>query len=163
MSDPKWLAEGLKLIGIKEIKGPVDNPAVVKLFADAGFPGIKDDETAWCAAFVGATLRRAGLPTTNSLMARSYEKYGTRLAQPLYGCIGVKHRSGMPNSPLGHVGYVVAANASTVWLLGGNQGDAVKVAPFKRSEFTAFRWPAGQPLGVAPPTNHVARGAATEA
>ena len=164
MHTPKWLAEAQRCIGIKEGPGAANNPAVVKMYAEAGHSGIKHDSVAWCAAFVGAMLKRAGLKPNGSLAARSYESYGQRLAEPLYGCIGVKKRSGK-NAPAwqGHVGFVVAANRTTVWLLGGNQGDAVKVAPFDRSEFTAFRWPSGQPLGSTAPLSNAARGATSEA
>ncbi len=47
------------------------------------------------------------------------------------------------------MGFVVGANASTIYLLGGNQGDQVSVTGFPRKEFTSFRWPADVPLPVA--------------
>ena len=36
------------------------NPKVVAYYRDAGFPEVKDDAVAWCAAFVGAMIKRAG-------------------------------------------------------------------------------------------------------
>ncbi|CAO4138560.1 hypothetical protein GPNCGGLF_LOCUS425 [Methylorubrum aminovorans] len=41
---------------------------------------------------------------------------------------------------------MVGANATQVFLLGGNQSDAVNVAAFKRSEIVAYRWPGDVPL-----------------
>ncbi|MET7247944.1 TIGR02594 family protein [Methylobacterium sp. EM32] len=124
-----------------------NNPIVVRYFADAGFSGVKDDVTSWCAAFVGAMLQRAGHKPSGSLAARSYEGWGVGLKDPALGCIATKKRAG--SSWQGHVGIVVGASASTIYLLDGNQGDAVSIAGFKRSEFTSFRWPADVPLPVA--------------
>jgi uncharacterized protein (TIGR02594 family) len=139
-----WMAVAETYLGVSEIKGAKHNPDVVEMFALSGFSGIKDDETPWCAAFVGGVLHRVGLGRRDgiTLAARSFEKYGTGLSAPAYGAIGVKKRSGGA-SWQGHVGFVVGANATHVFLLGGNQGDKVSIASFRRSEFTAFRWPSG--------------------
>lgn len=144
-----WMATGKGYMGTKEVPGPVDNPQVVGMFALAGFSGVKDDETAWCAAFVGACLRKNSLKASGSLAARSYEGWGLRLGSPVYGCVAVKKRTGGA-SWQGHVGFVVAANATTVWLLGGNQNNAVNVTAYARRDFTAFRWPLDYPLPKNP-------------
>ena len=152
MPEPKWMDLARAEIGTLEIKGPKHNPKVVGYFKDAGHGEIKDDETPWCAAFVGAILRRAGIEPSGKLGARSYDTWGDRLDAPVYGCIGVKKRSG-GQAWQGHVGFVVAANPTTVWMLGGNQADSVSIAPFSRWQFTSFRWPEGQPQsGVSLPT-----------
>jgi uncharacterized protein (TIGR02594 family) len=139
---PKWMTIAEKSLGLREGHGAANNPIVVAFYADAGFPGVRHDDTPWCAAFVGATLRRSGLRSSGSLMARSYEDYGIRLKLPEYGCIGVKKRRGGAQWQ-GHVGFVVAASATTIWMLGGNQGDQVCIAAFPRSDFVAFVWPEG--------------------
>ncbi|WP_342152303.1 TIGR02594 family protein [Methylorubrum sp. SB2] len=141
---PGWLVLAEALNGLKEGKGAANNPEIVRLFADAGFPGIKTDSTAWCAAFVGAVLRRAGHAASGSLAARSYEAYGVGLKGPALGCIATKKRGN--SAWQGHVFLVVGANKDHVFGLGGNQADAVNVAAFKRSEITSFRWPADVPL-----------------
>lgn len=144
MSDlfaPPWLKEAIKNLGVHEGPGAANNPTVVKFYADAGFPGIKHDDVAWCAAFVGAMLKRAGYKPSGSLAARSYETYGAKLHRPMFGCIGVKKRPG--GGWLGHVGFVVGYDGSRVWLLAGNQGDKVSVASFPASQFTAFVAPSG--------------------
>jgi len=63
-------------MGLRELRGPDNNPSVVQFFADVGHGWVKDDETAWCAAFVGAMLERAGLRSTRALNARSYLDWG---------------------------------------------------------------------------------------
>ena len=141
---PGWLVLAEALNGLKEAPGAKNNPEVVKLFADAGFPGIKTDSTAWCAALIGAVLNRAGHKPSGSLAARSYESWGVGLKEPALGCIATKKRGN--SAWQGHVFLVVGANKDQVFGLGGNQADAVNVAAFKRSEITAFRWPSDMPL-----------------
>lgn len=141
---PKWLALAKAELGVKEGPGAANNPRVVKLFADAGFPGVTQDSVAWCAAAVGAILARSGIKPSGSLAARSYETWGVGLKTPVLGCIGVKKRPGAAWQ--GHVGFVVGANARQVFMLGGNQADAWTIAAFNRAEFTAFRWPSSVPI-----------------
>jgi uncharacterized protein (TIGR02594 family) len=52
------------------------NPKVVAYFKDSGNAGVKDDATAWCAAFVGAMLARSGVKGTGKMTARSYLEWG---------------------------------------------------------------------------------------
>lgn len=139
-----WLILAAGELGVKEGKGGLNNPRVVKLFADAGFAGIKQDSVAWCAAAVGAMLARANIKPSGSLAARSYEGWGVGLAAPVLGCIATKKRGN--STWQGHVGFVVGANKTHIFLLGGNQGDAWSVAQFPRGEFTSFRWPANTPI-----------------
>lgn len=144
MPEPKWLTLARAEIGTLEAPGPKSNPKVVAYYKDAGHGEVIDDAVPWCSAFVGAILKRAGIKPSGSLGARSYERWGERLEQPLLGCIGVKRRQG-GEAWQGHVGLVVAANQTTVWMLGGNQSNSVSIAPFSRWQFTAFVWPEGQP------------------
>lgn len=145
MADLTWMRVAKGYLGTREIKGAVDNPAIVEMFKLSGHDWVQDDETAWCAAFVGGVLAKVGIEGTKSLAARSYETWGQGLPlnAPVYGCVGVKKRSGK-NAPSwqGHVGFVVGANADTIFMIGGNQSDMVNVAAFPRNEFTAFRYPA---------------------
>lgn len=138
--EPVWLSLARAEIGVKEIHGPNDNPTILDYFKAAAHPEIHDDETPWCAAFVGAMLKRANIKPSGSLAALSYASWGQPLASPILGCVGVKKRPGA--GWVGHVGFVVGANSSTIFLLGGNTQDRVMVAAFARKEFVGFRWPA---------------------
>lgn len=138
-AEPKWLVSARAQLGVREWKGKRHNPAIVAWFADAGHPEIKDDETANCAAFVGAHLERNGYPGSKSLAARSYEKWGEP-CKPKLGAIVVMWR-GSPSSWQGHVGLYVGEDATHVHVLGANQGDAVTVARFPKGRVTAYRWP----------------------
>lgn len=145
-----WLDIAWKEQGVREFEGRLSNPVIAAYFRDAGHPEVVSDETAWCAAFVGAVLRRAGYGNTRSLMARSYRDYGQGLAGPREGCIAVLRRGRDPSE--GHVGFVVRWDAEFVWMLGGNQSDEVKVSAYRRSDVLAYRWPAlpGEHVVAAP-------------
>lgn len=140
-AQPAWLSAAWAEYGQAERKGArAHNPRVVALYRDAGFSQIDNDEVAWCAAFVGACLQRSGISPTRSLMARSYSRWGQGLGQsPAVGCIAVLSRGSDP--ALGHVGFVVGQTADTLFLLGGNQSDAVTVAAYPKSRLVALRWP----------------------
>ena len=104
----------------------------------------RDDETSWCAAFVGSVLEETGITSTRSAAARSYIKWGIACAQRL-GAIVVFSRPG--SSWSGHVGFVVGRDAvGRVMVLGGNQGDAVTISPFETARVLGYRWPAGEPF-----------------
>jgi uncharacterized protein (TIGR02594 family) len=131
MSDPAWLAEAFKYLGEKEIKGPHHNPHILKWWKDLGEP-YRDDETAWCGAFVGGAFRAVGLPTVKGAAgARNWTKLKVKLDRPAYGCVVVFWR-GDRDGWAGHVGFVVGRDArGNLMVLGGNQGDMVSIKPFE--------------------------------
>lgn len=136
---PAWLAAAWRELGQKEIGGAADNARIVAYFRDAGHAYVADDETAWCAAFVGAMLERCGLTSTRSLRARSYLAWGEAIAEPRLGAVAVLTRGADP--ALGHVGFVVGETDGRLVLLGGNQGNAVAVSAFDRARMLSLRWP----------------------
>lgn len=139
MSEYAWMEYALAQIGTREIKGPKHEPRIVAWWKAIKRGGIKDDETPWCAAFVGACLEHAGLKSTRFESAKSYLKWGRALAMPTYGCVVVFTRQGG-----GHVGFVVGRDAAgNLMVLGGNQGDAVNIRPFPLGRVTGYRWPEG--------------------
>jgi len=115
------------------------NPKVDRYFDDVGYPTLEDD-TAWCAAFVGAHLHRCGFPHTGKLTARSYEDWGYEVpldeAQP--GDVVVFSR-GDPDGWQGHVGFYAGQGAGTVDVLGGNQRDQVSIASYPQSRLLSVR------------------------
>ena len=140
MLAPKWYKLALSEIGTKEIPGEEDNPAIVAMFADAGFPGVKDDETAWCAGAQNSWLVRSGQPGTKSLAARSFMQWGKPLTKPRVGCIVVFWR-GSPNGWQGHVGMYVREDEKYIYVLGGNQRNSVNISRYSKSRLLGYRWP----------------------
>jgi len=142
-SEPVWLVEARKYIGLKEIKGPRHNSIILRMWEVIHSPWFKDDETPWCAGFVGFVLENVGIRSTRSARARSYEKFGIDLRfRPALGAIVVFTRNGG-----GHVGFIVGVDRSGNWMvLGGNQADMVKISPYVRygqpgSRVSAVVWP----------------------
>lgn len=124
------------LIGITEIKGSKHNPEIVQFWKDIKRGGIKDDETPWCAAFVGACLERAGIQSSRFESAKSYLNWGEKLDKPAYGCVVVFTRVGG-----GHVGFVVGEDAKGyLQVLGGNQSDQVNIRSFPKDRVSGYRW-----------------------
>lgn len=140
-----WIDRALAYMGTREIKGPDHNPKIVQMWKTIKRSGIKDDETPWCAAFVGACLEEAGIKSTRFESARSYLQWGSKLSKPRAGCIVVMDRVGG-----GHVGFVMGVDrAGNLQVLGGNQSDAVNIAGFSPARLgtAQYRWPEGEQLG----------------
>lgn len=139
---PRWLVLARTQIGEAEIMGKVNNPKIEEWWRAIKRGGIKDDETPWCAAFVGAMLEYEGIKSTRFESAKSYLSWGTELKTPCLGCVVIFDRDGG-----GHVGFVVGESANgDLLVLGGNQGDCVSVKAFKRKNALSYRWPLNEPL-----------------
>jgi uncharacterized protein (TIGR02594 family) len=141
MSAP-WFSVATYFKGVTEVHGAVDNPKILEMYRLSGHPEVDHDETPWCAAFVGACLSLSGYRGTQSLLARSYQKFGQDLKnQPRRGCIAILWR-GDPKASTGHVAFYDRDDDDDhILLLGGNQGDAVSTHRFPKSQVLAFRWP----------------------
>lgn len=145
--EPTWLTEARRFVGLKEVVGAAHEPEILQMWRDIKRGGIKDDETPWCAAFVGAMLERSGVRSSRFESARSYLEWGQPLSEPEAGCIVVFERQGG-----GHVGFVVGRTADGhLLVLGGNQSNRVSIAPFDRARVIAYRWPPDVPPPPAAP------------
>ena len=119
--------------------------AALQEFMRNGGQNLDPAVTAWCAAFVNASLSEAGMQGTNSLAARSFMDWGVPVDTPQRGDIAVFSR-GDPNGWQGHVGFFDSyAPDGRINVLGGNQGDAVSVAPYDASRLLGFRRAEGEP------------------
>lgn len=128
----------LQEYGTKAIAGAMHSPEVLKFFADIGAPWVKDDETAWCAAFVNWCLMQAKLKFSSKLNARSFLTYGTATTTPKLGDIVVLWRISR-DGPYGHVGFFVAQTHDRVYMLGGNQGNAVNITDYDKTYLLGYR------------------------
>ena len=126
-------------IGTTEGPGPENNPEIMAMYASVGHDWVEHDSVAWCAAFVGHCLERAGIRSTRQLTARSYLDWGVPIdladAQP--GDIGVIPRG--TSSWQGHVFFIDRIEGPWVWGLGGNQSDAVNVKRYPVSKLLGVR------------------------
>ena len=146
MDDARWLAEAWRMLGKKEKRGSADNEDIVRLFEEVGRADVTADEVPWCAAFVGACLKRVGVEGTGSLRARSFLEWGETLPGPRPGAITVLSRGADPKA--GHVGFWLGETAKGPILLGGNQSDQVSVAVYARDKVLGYRWPETLPAAA---------------
>lgn len=146
MNELAWIAEARKHIGLKEnTSKTAHNPTILAWLERMGqFSGEarawwREDETPWCGLFVGVCLGEAGRFVVKEwYRAREWESpLMTELARPAYGCLVTFTRDGG-----GHVGFVVGEDArGNLMVLGGNQSNAVSIAPFAKSRVTGYFWP----------------------
>lgn len=137
----KFLDEARKYMGAKEIPGLNHSPWVLSLFKRLGHGWVRDDETAWCAAFVGNVLENCGVQSTKKLNARSYLTWGHEVPtdEALPGDIVVFWR-GKPTTPQGHVAFFVGwDDKGNPKVLGGNQSNMVCVATYPRMRVLSVR------------------------
>ncbi len=128
----------LSQYGVKEIVGEKHNDVILEYFKEVGHKWVKNDELAWCAAFVGWCLSKEGLEHSGALNARSYLKIGHRTESPRVGDIVVLWRV-KENGPYGHVGFYVNEDANYIYILGGNQSNKVKVSAYAKGRLLQYR------------------------
>jgi uncharacterized protein (TIGR02594 family) len=151
--EPAWLRFAYEELrkGIREQPGESSESRILRYFEQIGASNVQSDETAWCAAFVGSCLSRAGIELPEPrLRARSYLGWGARLSavHPPVGAILVLTRGHGPqpgrevlDAP-GHVGFFWGhSEPGCVLLLGGNQGNRVGINTYYIHRLLGVRWP----------------------
>jgi uncharacterized protein (TIGR02594 family) len=115
------------------------NPKITQLWDEIGYNGSQfADQTAWCAVFVGAVLKRSGNKYIQTASSQAYASYGreVQLNDIQRGDIVVFYRDGQ-SSGLGHVGFATGDyNSETIEVLGGNQGNTLSVRSYRRQRGT---------------------------
>ncbi|MCP3730447.1 TIGR02594 family protein [Sphingomonas sp. MG17] len=140
-SDPPWLVEARKDIGLKETPGKAHTPRILQMLAFVSYP-FSDDETPWCGTAMAAWMKQAGIvPPKQGFRAASWTDWGVACAAQL-GAIGVKKRPGG-----NHVFQIVGETADKRFFkaLGANQKDMVNIMDVAKADVDAIRWPAGIP------------------
>lgn len=128
----------LSQYGVKEIPGEKDNPVIVNYFNEIGQKWVKDDETAWCSAFVNYCCKKTGYPMSGELNARSWLEVGKEASTPKLGDIVVFWRTNR-DSWKGHVGFYIGENDYYIFVLGGNQDNMVCVAEYPKYRLLQYR------------------------
>lgn len=140
------LKVALSQYGVTEIKGPENNPEVMKFYHETGRAWVGADETPWCDAFLDWCAMTSGHDWSPGLNARGWLDQGIEvkpeeveklaLEVPIITILWRKKIEG----PYGHVGLFIRKNDSSVWLLGGNQGiGQVNITPYAVSRVLGYR------------------------
>lgn len=145
-----WLIEAEKHIGQREVPGPGSSAWIRSLwqglkggqwFWDAIGKG-DDSKLPWCGAFVAYCMQATSNPyATKYASAKAWLDWGIELSGPAVGAVVVFSRDGG-----GHVGFVTGRDTlGRLTVLGGNQGNAVSIAPFDHARVVGYRWPRDVP------------------
>ena len=136
----KYYDEASKWIGLKEIPGEQHNKKIAEMFFRVGHGWVKDDETPWCAAFVGSVIGASGGKSTRALNARSYLEWGEAVdvSDAQRGDVVVLWRKDK-DGPYGHVGFFDRISGGKIYLLGGNQNNQVSIAHYPLDRLLSIR------------------------
>lgn len=135
----KIIELALSQYGIKEDPTSASNKTVLDYFAESGHSWVKDDTNyAWCSAFMNWVAKKAGLPYTKNLMARSWLTVGKEVKKPEIGDICVFCR-GSINASTGHVSIFIREDGDKIFCLGGNQSDQVNISIYSKSQLLCYR------------------------
>lgn len=135
-----------RFVGIEEVGGNMDNPQILAMLRlDNKWP--EHDEVPWCSGFVNYICWLCRLPRSKSLMARSWLTVGQgiHLDDAEAGDIVIiKRGKGEQPGPEvttapGHVGFYAGRAGDLIEILGGNQGDTVKVSRYAVGSLLGIR------------------------
>ena len=138
MTQPRWIELAWGDLGVAETPGPATPPASRATTPTSATP-VGDDETAWCAAFLGACLERCRRRQHPLADGALLSRLGRAANEPRYGAIAVLSRSADP--ALGHVGFLVGETADRRHPARRQPGQAVTVEAFPRTRLLGLRWP----------------------
>lgn len=129
----------IRFMGAKELAGSASSPQIMAfLHLDSNWPS--GDEVPWCSAFVNYVAWLLDCPRSKSLAARSWLNVGhpVTLEEAVKGDDIVIFSRG-DNIKQGHVAFFSELRDDAVFVLGGNQGDAVTITSFPRSRVIGVR------------------------
>jgi uncharacterized protein (TIGR02594 family) len=130
-------ASALKEVGQREIVGSKHNVRIIEYHNSTTLKA-KTDEVSWCASFVNWCMKQNAVKGTQSAAARSFLQWGKATSTPQQGDIVVFWR-GSKSGWQGHVGFYVSQTATHIKVLGGNQGNAVNMTNYPKSQLLGFR------------------------
>lgn len=137
---PRLLKEVLALYGVKEFKGPANNPVIMTWAEELNLAHkYKADRTPWCGLGLAYAAKRAGwedqIPK-DPLWALNWAEFGDPAKPPMLGDILVFTRPGG-----GHVGVNAGQGRRVYWVAGFNQDDACSIVPIEKGRLVAARQP----------------------
>jgi len=138
---PRMITEALKLIGTKEIEGPVHSRVILGWVKELGLSGlVRDDETAWCGIAHAYVAMKAGkdvpMKGYDVLRALKWAEFGTPVQIAKLGDTLVFKRAGG-----GHVGCYVGEDSTAYHVLGGNQSNQYGFTRILKTRIYAIRRP----------------------
>jgi len=135
-----------RFYGMREIAGDQHNGFIQWAHSLCGLDPETADEVSWCSSFLNAVCWILRLPRSKSAKARSWLAIGlpVNLLHAREGDVIILKRGAMDagrddlEAP-GHVGLFAGVEDGKVFVLGGNQSDAVNVKSFPISKILGIR------------------------
>lgn len=125
---------------IRELPGSAHHPFIQWAHMLCALGPDQPDSVPWCSSWLNAIAWMLQLPRSRSAAARSWLNVGSVIqledAKPGNDIVILSRGS---NQAQGHVGLFAGLDATNVHVLGGNQGDAVSIAPFRRGSVLGVR------------------------
>jgi uncharacterized protein (TIGR02594 family) len=154
--EPPWMVVARREAesDVRELPGAAANSKIVEYLTSVTTldPKLqKSDETSWCACFVNWCFLQAGVAPRDSAWALSWKAWGRSAGSPApAGAVAVFSRGTVG----GHVGFLASPykpGDATLSVLGGNQGNRVRVSDYPVSgllgstqyKLVGVRWPKG--------------------
>lgn len=133
------LETALSQFGVQEIPGAESNPVIVRYAKDIGYGAVVlTENTAWCSIFMNWCALKAGLERSGKLNARSWLNFGEEINSPQLGDVVIYWR-GEKDGWKGHVGIYITEDKDSIFTLGGNQGNMVKISPYNKARVLGYR------------------------
>lgn len=135
---PKMIKEFLKIYGVKEEPGSLDNPVILSWAKELNIKDYIHDEIPWCGLAMAVIAKRADKPVNfPPLWAKNWAKFGAKVTDGAkLGDVLVFSRTGG-----GHVGLYIGEDATNYHVGGGNQLDQVNIVLIAKSRIYAIRRP----------------------
>src|SRR6266576_595311 len=167
---PDFLLTRRSISGLSEKPGAADEPKILAMADEIAriFPEMQSycdqynhDSIPWCGLTVAYCMAKANIQppfgstdTDRFLWAKSWaaDPGYQVLKTPRLGCVVVLSRSGG-----GHVTTYESTSGSNYMCRGGNQSDAITLAPFPKSNVVALVWPSTEPVPepIEPPADRL--------
>lgn len=162
-SGPTVMLEAFKLYGLRELVGDKHSPEIIGMAESLGgaiASFYTADEIPWCGLFVSYVLKTSGFEPPkdySQVRAREFSSWGNAVTRPAFGDV-LSFWRGSPSGKDGHVGFYLAEDPSSFYVLGGNQSSEdknnrgeVNISRLGKNRLIAARrcpWRVAQPSGV---------------
>lgn len=125
-------------IGVREVPGIENNSRIVQMLRLL-LPWAQSDSINWCSAFVAYVAKQLGYEHERAnAAARSWLAVGEKADYPVPGDIVVFWRVSRWDWR-GHVGFYLGEVGDKIVVLGGNQGDAVRISEYPKNRLLGYR------------------------
>lgn len=127
------------MLGVREIPGEAHNLRIQEYMGTVGITN-QPDEIPWCSGFVNWDFQQCWIQGTGRPNARSWLRWGAKLAEPKVGCVVIFWRVSRDDWR-GHVGIVLDFSPSELLVIGGNQGNRVSIRAYGYERVLGYRMP----------------------